>query len=204
MPVRCLLWDFGDTLCRETFIWSSGPEWQAVYESFDDGWGSAWNTGEMDTAEFARAASRQIPLSPEEIVAHMRERCRHIEFFEFTYAFYRARHRPQAIVTVNPDLWTETIVPLHGFDETADVIVSSWQEGTIDKGILCQRALERLEIGCLPSEALLIDNQASNLDAWAERGGAGYLYTTDGAFERDVARGLEGLARRAQGASAPR
>ena len=33
---------------------------------------------------------------------------------------------------MNPDLWSETIVPLHGFDKTADVIVSSWEEGTID------------------------------------------------------------------------
>ena len=33
--VECLLWDFGDTLCDERFIWSSGPAWMAVYESFD-------------------------------------------------------------------------------------------------------------------------------------------------------------------------
>ena len=40
------------------------------------------------------------------------------------------------------------------------------------------------------------DNKRDNLDAWAERGGAGYLYTTDGAFERDVAAGIDGLAAR--------
>ncbi len=38
MRVQCLLWDFGDTLSRETFIWSSGPEWELVYQSFDSGW----------------------------------------------------------------------------------------------------------------------------------------------------------------------
>lgn len=195
MGVRCLLWDFGDTLCRETFIWSSGPGWEAVYRAFDGGWAQAWETGEMDTLEFARRAARTIPLSPEAIVAHMRERCRHIEFFDFTYAFYRQRHLPQAIVTINPDLWSETIAPLHGFDRTADVIVISWQEGITDKGILCSRALERLGVGCPPSEALLIDNKQSNLDAWAKRGGVGYLYTTDAAFERDVANGIDGLVR---------
>ena len=67
MRVQCLLWDFGDPLCRETFIWSSGLEWEAVYQSFDDGWANDWNTAAMDTAEFARAASRYIPLSPEDI-----------------------------------------------------------------------------------------------------------------------------------------
>jgi len=196
MQVQCLLWDFGDTLCDETFIWSSGPEWEAVYQTFDNGWANDWDTGDIDTMAFARAASKYIPLDPEDIISHMRECCKHIEFFEFTYAFYKARHLPQAIVTVNPDLWTETIVPLYAFDKTADVIVSSWEEGTIDKGILCGLALERLAIGCQPSEALLIDNKQSNLDAWAERGGIGYLYTTDSAFKQDVAHGIDGLIQR--------
>lgn len=195
MKVRCLLWDFGDTLCREDFIWSIGPEWRNVYRSFDGGWASEWNTGGMRTTEFARLASQYIPLPPDQIIRRMRERCKHIEFFEFTYSFYKQRHRPQAIVTVNPDLWTETIVPLHGFDRTADVIVSSWEEGTADKGVLCRLALERLKIDCQPSEALLIDNKQSNLDSWAARGGIGYLYTSDSAFERDVAGGLDCLSR---------
>jgi hypothetical protein len=43
---------------------------------------------------------------------------------------------------------------------------------------------------------LLIDNKQSNLDAWAERGGSGYLYTTDAAFRQDVAGGIDGLIRR--------
>lgn len=196
MPVECLLWDFGDTLCHETFIWSSGPEWEAVYREFDGGWADDWNTGSIRTGEFARLASEHMALSPDEIISHMRERCRHIEFFEFTYAFYKERHRPQAIVTVNPDLFTETIVPLHGFDSTADAIVSSWEEGTTDKGILCSLALERLAIECEPSRALLIDNKRSNLDAWEARGGIGYLYTTDRAFERDVANGIDRLVDR--------
>ena len=113
---------------------------------------------------------------------------------ESPYAFYRARHLPQAIVTVNPDLWSEVIVPLYGFDQTADVIVTSWEEATIDKGVLCQLAVERLGIGCAASSALLIDNKRANIDAWAARGGSGYVYTTDAAFQRDVAPGIDGLA----------
>ena len=43
MSIDCLLWDFGNTLCHETFIWSSGPEWKTLYRSFDEGIGRAWN-----------------------------------------------------------------------------------------------------------------------------------------------------------------
>ena len=39
-PIRCLLWDFGDTLCDERFIWSRGPAWIEVYATFDEGLGS--------------------------------------------------------------------------------------------------------------------------------------------------------------------
>ena len=191
--IRCLLWDFGDTLCDETFIWSSGPEWRTLYETFDDGLGHDWCLGKLDTDGFARAASERIPLNPEQIVAHMRERCSHINFFDFTYDFFKARHLPQAIVTVNPDLWSHVIVPLHGFAEATDVIVSSWEEQTIDKGILCRLALERMELECGPSEALLIDNKQANLDAWIDQGGRGYLFTTDYAFQQDVANGIDSL-----------
>ena len=59
--IRCLLWDFGDTLCDETFIWRSGPEWMEVYETFDDGGlGAAWNLGEIDTREFASQLSGRM------------------------------------------------------------------------------------------------------------------------------------------------
>ena len=69
-------------------------------------------------------------------------------------------------------------------------------EKTIDKGELCRRALERIDVVCEPSPALLIDNKTSNLDAWAKHGGIGYLYTSDGRFRQDVAGGIDGLVGR--------
>ena len=166
-----------------------------VYKTFEDGWADAWNTGEMNFQEFAEKASRTISLQPAEIKEHMVERCHHIEFFEFTYGFFKARHLPQAIVTVNPDLWSETIVPLHRFDQTADVIISSWEEGTGDKRVLCQLALDRLEIDCEPGQSVLIDNKAANVRAWKDCGGNGYVFTTDVQFRQDVSGGIEVLGR---------
>ena len=50
-----------------------------------------------------------------------------------------------------------------------------------------------MNLTCDPSRALLIDDKKSNLDAWAGRGGIGYLYTTDSTFRRDVAGGIDHL-----------
>ncbi len=106
--IKCLLWDFGDTLCDERFIWGSGPEWMEVYETFaNDGLGASWNLGHIGTPEFAEALSPRMGLSAEAIIEHMHARCEHIQFFDSTYSFFKAKHLPQAIVTVNPDLFTQ-------------------------------------------------------------------------------------------------
>lgn len=194
MTIRCLLWDFGDTLCDERFIWGSGPEWLAMYETFDGGIGDQWSTHEFDTAAFSAELSRLLGKPVDEIVAHMVERStNHVQFFDYTYRYFRAQKLPQAIVTVNPDLFSDVIVPAHDLASVCDTIVTSWEERTIDKSILCGVALERLSIEVEPAEALLIDNKQVNLDAWATMGGAGYLYRTDTDFRRDIADGRLGL-----------
>jgi hypothetical protein len=193
--IHCLLWDFGDTLCDELSLWRLSPEWMEVYRSFDDGLGAAWNLGGLDTHSFVAELAKRMTLTEPEIRAHL-TRTDLFEFFPFTYAFFRARHRPQAIVTVNPVLFSEVIVPGCALDEVTDAIVVSASEKTIDKGELCRRALERMNLGCDPSQSLLIDNKESNLVSWAKHGGIGYLYTTDRVFERDVSDGLDGLSKR--------
>lgn len=191
--IRCLLWDFGDTLCDERFIWSSGPRWMELYRTFDDGIGHNWSLGEITTLEFASEVAARLCMSAEAVVAHMHERCNHIAFFEHTYTFFRAHHLPQAIVTINPDFFSEVIVPLHRLDEPADAIVTSWEEGTSDKARLAEIAIERLGIDCEPHESLLIDNRQDCVDAWQARGGLAYLFTSDEAFRVGVGGGLKNL-----------
>jgi hypothetical protein len=195
MRVECLLWDFGDTLCDELSLWRATPEWMEVYRSFDDGLGAAWSMGDLDTRGFVAELAKRMPLTEVEILAHLK-RTDLLDFFPFTYAFFRERHRPQAIVTVNPAFFSEVIVPSCALGEVTDAIVVSGEERTIDKGELCRRALQRMNFGSDPSHALLIDNKKSNLDAWARRGGIGYLYTTDSTFRSDVARGIDHLTGR--------
>src|SRR4030095_7354590 len=193
MHVQCLLWDFGDTLCNELSLWRVSPEWMEVYRSFDeqDGIGAAWSLGDLDIHQVASRLAKRMTLSEVEIHAHL-SRTDLFEFFPFTYAFFRAHHLPQAIVTVNPAQF-RTIAKDLAFDEVTDTIVVSAEERTIDKGALCEIALQRMPTVCPKDRALLIDNKQSNIDAWAARGGIGYRYTTDSAFRRDVASGIDGL-----------
>ena len=113
----------------------------------------------------------------------MRSRCRDVSFFEHAWATARARNLPQAIVTLNADVFSRFVIPNYGLDEIFDVIVTSWEERTRDKARLCDIALQRLG-GSDPAEALLIDNIEANVEAWRARGGQAYWFRGDEEFAK--------------------
>jgi FMN phosphatase YigB (HAD superfamily) len=95
----------------------------------------------------------------------------------------RARGGLQAIVTVNPDLFS-MIIDTYDLASRFDAIVTSWEIGTTDKVAICRAACEK--VGCLPQESALIDNVAANVEGWIEAGGAGYVFRSDEQFIQDA------------------
>jgi len=193
MGVQCLLWDFGNTLCDELSLWRASTEWMEVYRSFGDeaGIGAAWNRGELGLEEVVASLARRMPYGEAEIRAHL-SRTDLFAFFPFTYAFFRARHLPQAIVTVNPTHF-RVLARALGLAEVTETIVVSAEEKTVDKATLCEIALDRMPGGFSPEHALLIDEKPDNVGGWRRRGGLGYHYTTDDAFRADAQGGIDGL-----------
>jgi FMN phosphatase YigB (HAD superfamily) len=187
MPPRFLLWDFGDTLVDERWMWSCPegfPNWTDSYRALGAGdLGSGWNRGELTFEEFAKELAADVGIGFDDACAHMQRCCTTIHFFEHAWATARLHAVPQAIVTINPDLFTRFVAPNYGLDTVFDTIVTSWQEGTEDKARLCEIALERLG-GHDPAEALLIDNIEANIEAWRARGGRAYLFVGDDEFVR--------------------
>ena len=191
--VRCLLWDFGDTLVDERFLSEESGE----LAGFAELWGAlevrgvhdAWYRGELSMDEVARLVGGELGSDPEAVVAHVRRACRNIRAFDRTFAFARSKPLPQAIVTVNPDLFDTDIVPALELERWFDPIVSSWKERTLDKAELCDVALARMSGGFERSQALLIDNKEINVEDWRRRGGRGYVYRDDATFAADLASG---------------
>jgi len=188
MPdVRYLLWDFGDTLVDERWMWSCPDgfaNWTDSYRTLGAGdLGSRWNRGESTFEEFASQLAIDVGIGFDDACAHMQGCCNAIHFFEHAWATAQSRAVPRGIVTINPDLFTRFVVPNYELDTVFETIVTSWQEGTEDKARLCEIALERLG-GSDPAEALLIDNIEANVDAWRARGGQAYLFVGDEQFAR--------------------
>jgi phosphoglycolate phosphatase-like HAD superfamily hydrolase len=167
-------------------MWPSpadAPGWTDWYQGLGNNEiGARWELGELTSEELVATVASEFGVSIEALMVHMEARSRDIQFFEHAWATARARTLPQAIVTLNPDVFTRFVVPAHQLDSVFDVIVTSWEERTRDKARLCEIALERLG-GTDPSEALLIDNIEENIDAWRARGGQARLFRGDAEFE---------------------
>jgi FMN phosphatase YigB (HAD superfamily) len=186
--IRYLLWDFGDTLVDQRWMWPSPehiPGWTARFEALiDTELDERWLRGDTTTEEVAAIFASDLGTTTEVLIAHIERLCADVHFYEHAWAAARARQLPQAIVTLNPDLFSDLIVPNYALDSVFDEIVTSWQERTLDKARLCAIALERLG-GHDPGDALLIDNVDENVEAWRSLGGRAYLFRGDHEFHND-------------------
>jgi FMN phosphatase YigB (HAD superfamily) len=189
VPVDVLLWDFGDTLVDERWMRRSPagcPEWEAAWAGVMAELAGRWDVGAIDMGAVFDAMAVRCGMPREDVHAHARWCCEHVDVREHAWRLASERRRPQALVTVNPDLFTELVVPQLGLRDVFDVVVASHQVGSDDKNELCAIALDRLGFDGPRSSALLVDNRLDLIDAWRAVGGAGYLVGDDRNLAEDL------------------
>jgi FMN phosphatase YigB (HAD superfamily) len=189
MAASVLLWDFGDTLVDERWMRKSPPscpEWPNIWMDVMRVHADDWNVGRVTEADIFAALSEQSGLSLTDVERHAQHCCDTIKYNDAAWNLAVSRQRRQAVVTVNPDLFTTRIIGGHRLHDVFDAAVVSADEGTDDKVTLCEIALHRLGFTGDRSEALLIDNRQDLVEAWRRSGGAGYWYQGDALFASDV------------------
>jgi len=187
--VDLLLWDFGDTLVDERWMRrppADCPDWEQAWIDSMEVLADQWNIGALRSEDVFADLALRTGMSTDAVAAHARACCTRLDFHRTAWRVARERRRPQAIVTVNPDLFTEIIVPVHGLTDIFEVVVCSASEGTASKTDLCLRAIELLDPTCKREDALLIDNRRDLVDAWRAVGGAAYWFQGDDAFSQDL------------------
>ncbi len=182
MTIRAILWDFGGTLADET--WALAPiegdaDWPTLYrEVLDtDDLVRRWNEGEATTADVVEALALKSGRGRGAIMAHMYACSRNLTFYPKVMDLVARTALPQALVTINPDIFTEVVAPHYDLARRFDVIVTSWQEGLSNKAVLCEIARLWLDPSLTAAECLLVDNLEQNIDAWRARGGQGLQFT---------------------------
>ena len=198
MAVRCILWDFGDTLVDQDWMLKAPetyPGWSKAWVEIARGENEErWNLGEITCDDVASQIARRLGMSLAEAIAHIQLCCSSVRFFEAPLMAVRRSRLPQAIVTVNPDLFTKYVVPAFRLNEMFPVIVTSWQEKTTSKVALCEKALRALGQSIERSEAILIDNVPDNVRDWEAAGGQGYVFQGEAQFAADLGSSLRELA----------
>ena len=188
-----LLWDFGDTLVDERWMHRAPhgcPDWPNAWARVMADHADVWNVGIESECDIFAVLSEQTGLRVDDVERHADECCRTITFHPVAWRIASERHRPQALVTVNPDLFVDRVVGAHDLDRVFDTIVVSASEGLDDKTRLCEIALRRLGYTGPRRQALLIDNRPDLTESWERNGGSAYWYRGDPAFEADLARGV--------------
>jgi FMN phosphatase YigB (HAD superfamily) len=189
VTLAVLLWDFGDTLVDERWMRRPPhecPTWEAVWTDVMAGHADDWNTGGIGADEIFSALADRGGMTAAAVRAHARHCCETITFNETAWRVALERQQPQGLVTVNPDLFADFVIPAYALDDVFDVIVMSYAERTVDKPALCDIALERLGYTGPRSDALLIDNRLDLVEAWQHLGGAGYWFSDDHQFRQDL------------------
>ena len=190
MAIRYVLWDFGDTLVDQDWMLTPPDD----YPGWPEAWAEAargklevdWYVNKLTCEDIARRVSELLGIEMSATMAHIRSCCSNIRFFEETLKTALACPLPRAIVTVNPDVFTRFVVPKYRLAEHFPVIVTSWEEGTVDKATLCARAMERLGGVSAHADTLLIDNNEDAVRDWRLAGGQGYVYRGESQFVFDL------------------
>jgi hypothetical protein len=170
------------------------PDWPKLYRERvgSAALGLHWNTGAISTREVATELAGALGVEVDAVIAHMEACSRRVRFFSKVMAFIEECAAPQAIVTVNPDIFTNVVVPEYQLDRRVDLIVTSWQQGTEEKSALCGCAIDQLGIAVSLAECLLVDNRADNVLAWQSKGGAAYHFRGENAFCEEFATVIKG------------
>ena len=126
-----LLWDFGDTLADERWMLrapSRFPGWPEAWADVMADEADRWNAGSASGAEIFDALAHRTGMTLREVEAHARNE--RIEFHPNAWRVASEHRLPQALVTVNPDLFEQYV---HGLSAVFDAVVMSFAEGTNDR-----------------------------------------------------------------------
>lgn len=190
MAPAVLLWDFGDTLVDERWLYrppESRPAWTDEWTEVMELHAEGWSDGSKSRSVIFAAMADRSGMRLTDVERHARDCCAGLEVHEAAWRVATEHHAPQALVTVNPDLFGDWIVPGYGLATMFDTIVVSYAERTSSKTELCTIALDRLGFSGDRSDTLLIDNRLDLVEAWRAVGGSAYWFQSDAQFADDVA-----------------
>jgi FMN phosphatase YigB (HAD superfamily) len=192
--IKCIVFDFANTLYSGLYFNIAPPgceNWRELFNTyvFDKSDRNAIETqvmnGELGTEDIAGIISGHVGLGIESAVKLMEEGSKDLEFNPAIFDFaieQKNKGLATALVSVNMEVFTKTVVPAHDLEDVFDVIVNSFDYEETEKEILWDIAFSKLGAGITYSNSLLIDDGIENVHLFEELGGYAYQYRDDESF----------------------
>ncbi len=192
--IKCIVFDFAGTIYSGLYfnVAPCGCEnWRElfntyVFDKFDKNMNETKvMNGELGTEGIAKIISGHVGLGTESVVKLMEKGCKDLEFNPAIFDFaieQKNKGIATALVSVNMDVFTKTVVPAHNLKDIFDVVVNSFDYKETKKGILWDIAFSKLGTGITFSNSLLIDDGIDNVNLFEELGGYAYQYCDDESF----------------------
>jgi phosphoserine phosphatase len=190
--IRCVVFDFGNTLSSDWYFKYRPPECPDLQELVqrhifsDQDVVNRWMAGELVLTDIAARISSFTCMDVPSLVRAMEKGCETLVFNPAVMAFAAAQRgtgRKTALVTANMDVFTRVVVPAHHLDQIFDVILNTSDYRVLSKDVLWPLAFERLGPGIHYANSLLIEDGTKEPALFRKHGGEAYQYSTDYAFQ---------------------
>lgn len=192
---RAVIFDYGFTVSSEYYFnvpHPRIPDWNALIQThvFDDKeFAGDWMHGRVGVDDIARMVHRETGETCESVRHYLRQGCENLRENTAVVEFARNLRRadtPIALVTVNFDVFSDVVVPAHGYSDLFPVIINSSDHGEIDKRKLWPVAFKKLGPGIGYRNCLLIEDSVKELGQFRAAGGQAIGYTNDAAFASQI------------------
>ena len=195
MIIDAVVFDYGFTISSEYYFnipHPRVPQWRKLIQEFvfsDECVTSDWMTGSIGLRDIAGILQDRTGEDPEPLLAYLRDGCRRLKenhaVVEFAWKL-KEHAIPIALVTVNFDVFSDVIVPEHGYDKLFDVILNSCDYGEIDKRVLWPIAFSKLGKHIEYGNSLLIEAGEEKPQQFRDAGGHAIRYVDNVTFRAEV------------------
>jgi len=193
--IDALIFDYAGTISSARYFRKpcpGVPDWDGLVQELvfgDPDYCDAWMRGEITLVEVACRIADGCGGDWEAVLDCLAAGCAEMPEQASVIGLARAlkaRGVPIGLVTINMDVFTEVVVPRHGYDRLFDVIVNSADHGTIDKTQLWPRAFAALGAGVGYANSLLIDDSEHQVLSFRAKGGSAIRYLDEGSIAQGI------------------
>ncbi|MFA7170134.1 MAG: HAD family hydrolase [Candidatus Paceibacterota bacterium] len=187
MDYQAVLFDFDGVLCKGRFykesLLSDYPEvYDWIQENIfsDKNLVGKWMRNQVDSGGVNKIIAENAGIDYDILNGLYEESIRRMELEKEVLDLAKALKKSGGkigIITDNMDVFSRITVPTHKLDITFDIIINSADHGVLkrdDNGRLFDIALDAL--GKKIENSLMIDDSASTIELYRQKGGAGFLY----------------------------